>query len=426
VGFEPTVGFPLRLISSQVPLTTQPPFLPTGYTDSQVRIVPDIVPGTETATTTSMARTKPCKLSSDRKWRSFSDISNLIQYVPTGVFWAKIKVRGKVIRECLHTDVLTTAKLRARDFVCSQQSRHAHRGNIIATMQQARSALEAEIRADYQIADGTKLYYQETLQRIWRLWPQLDRLDPHQITSDQVKAFANRAAAKCGGSVFNNLLLLLRRLFKTARVVADPSRDLKRKPAAPRVYDIPTPIEFEQIAVSIQSQPGRHGRDAANLARLLALTGCRRGEARALTWGDVDFQQGLISIPRGKQRVAGGGVTTRITTLPMSPALRVLLQRMHEEQGAPGPECNVALVKSCDGALKAACLRLGRKPLTHHSLRHCFVSWCLGQGVPVRVVAEWAGHRDGGALILRVYAHVLARQSVQWAQQLAFGGPSQQ
>ena len=28
VGFEPTVGLPLLLISSQVPLTTQPPFQP--------------------------------------------------------------------------------------------------------------------------------------------------------------------------------------------------------------------------------------------------------------------------------------------------------------------------------------------------------------------------------------------------------------
>jgi hypothetical protein len=28
VGFEPTVGLPQRLISSQVPLTTQPPFQP--------------------------------------------------------------------------------------------------------------------------------------------------------------------------------------------------------------------------------------------------------------------------------------------------------------------------------------------------------------------------------------------------------------
>ena len=28
VGFEPTVRLPVRLISSQVPLTTQPPFQP--------------------------------------------------------------------------------------------------------------------------------------------------------------------------------------------------------------------------------------------------------------------------------------------------------------------------------------------------------------------------------------------------------------
>jgi hypothetical protein len=31
VGFEPTLGLPLSLISSQVPSTTQPPFLSTFY-----------------------------------------------------------------------------------------------------------------------------------------------------------------------------------------------------------------------------------------------------------------------------------------------------------------------------------------------------------------------------------------------------------
>ena len=33
VGFEPTVGLLLLLISSQVPLTTQPPFQPFIYND---------------------------------------------------------------------------------------------------------------------------------------------------------------------------------------------------------------------------------------------------------------------------------------------------------------------------------------------------------------------------------------------------------
>jgi hypothetical protein len=40
VGFEPTVRFPVRLISSQVPSTAQPPFLCEGEEDSKkVRVV---------------------------------------------------------------------------------------------------------------------------------------------------------------------------------------------------------------------------------------------------------------------------------------------------------------------------------------------------------------------------------------------------
>ena len=35
VGFEPTVALRLRLISSQVPLTTQPPFQPRIINDLQ-------------------------------------------------------------------------------------------------------------------------------------------------------------------------------------------------------------------------------------------------------------------------------------------------------------------------------------------------------------------------------------------------------
>ena len=36
VGFEPTVGLPLRLISSQVPLTTQPPFRYADFIDEML------------------------------------------------------------------------------------------------------------------------------------------------------------------------------------------------------------------------------------------------------------------------------------------------------------------------------------------------------------------------------------------------------
>jgi len=41
--------------------------------------------------------------------------SNLIQYVPSDTYFARLRVRGKLIRQSLKTDVLSVAKLRLVD-----------------------------------------------------------------------------------------------------------------------------------------------------------------------------------------------------------------------------------------------------------------------------------------------------------------------
>jgi hypothetical protein len=45
------------------------------------------------------------RLSPDGKWKSFPKVPNLLQYVPTGIFYARIKVHGKLVRRRLKTDV---------------------------------------------------------------------------------------------------------------------------------------------------------------------------------------------------------------------------------------------------------------------------------------------------------------------------------
>jgi hypothetical protein len=52
------------------------------------------------------------RLSNDGKWRSFSRVPHLLQYVSSGVYFARIKVHGKVIRESLGSKVWSTAPLR--------------------------------------------------------------------------------------------------------------------------------------------------------------------------------------------------------------------------------------------------------------------------------------------------------------------------
>jgi integrase len=53
-----------------------------------------------------------------------------------------------------------------------------------------------------------------------------------------------------------------------------------------------------------------------------------------------------------------------------------------------------------------------------HQLRHRFASLMVASGMNVRQIAEWMGHQDGGALLLRTYAHLLQAEPDMLRRQL--------
>jgi hypothetical protein len=59
----------------------------------------------------SEKRTAP-RLSKDGKWRSSSRVPHLLQYVSSGTYFARIKMRGKIIRAGLDTAAGSTAQWR--------------------------------------------------------------------------------------------------------------------------------------------------------------------------------------------------------------------------------------------------------------------------------------------------------------------------
>ena len=63
------------------------------------------------------------RLSNDGQWRSFPKVPNLLQYVGSGSYYARIKLHGKTIRRSLDTDVFTTAKLKLLDFLKEEQKK---------------------------------------------------------------------------------------------------------------------------------------------------------------------------------------------------------------------------------------------------------------------------------------------------------------
>jgi hypothetical protein len=62
---------------------------------------------------------------------------------------------------------------------------------------------------------------------------------------------------------------------------------------------------------------------------------------------------------------------------------------------------------------------MGVARITHHDLRHLFAARCIESGVDIPTVSRWLGHKDGGALAMKVYGHLRDSHSTAMAQKVA-------
>jgi integrase len=117
--------------------------------------------------------------------------------------------------------------------------------------------------------------------------------------------------------------------------------------------------------------------------------------------------------------------------VPLIPAARALLEKLKEN--SPGtvvdrvdvatsvdPRAKVLGVSEAGKSLARACQKLGVGLLTHHDLRDAFATAAIESGVDIPTVAAWLGHADGGALLMRVYAHHRRAHSVSQAAKVVF------
>ena len=80
-------------------------------------------------------------------------------------------------------------------------------------------------------------------------------------------------------------------------------------------------------------------------------------------------------------------------------------------------------VAECNGSMANACTHLGIAKITHHNLRHLFATTCIESGVDIPTVSRWLGHKDGGALAMKVYGHLRDQYSTNMAQKVSFAAP---
>ena len=105
----------------------------------------------------------------------------------------------------------------------------------------------------------------------------------------------------------------------------------------------------------------------------------------------------------------------------MIPECRTLLEKMRNEREDEGQTSCVLQVKSCNGFLRKAAKEVGAPSISHHDLRHLFATTAMEAGIDVPTISRIMGHRDGGALAMKVYGHLRDEHAQKAMQKISFG-----
>src|SRR6266498_5740752 len=98
--------------------------------------------------------------------------------------------------------------------------------------------------------------------------------------------------------------------------------------------------------------------------------------------------------------------------------MRSLLDRLAKKDHRP--QDLVCAVGECEKSLTRACRLLEIPRITHRDLRHLFATRCIESGVDIPTVSRWLGHKDGGALAMKVYGHLRNQHSASMAKLVKF------
>lgn len=177
-------------------------------------------------------------------------------------------------------------------------------------------------------------------------------------------------------------------------LLENPARHIARRRIPAAEIQVPTREQFQQLIAAILDADdtfgtqgkGQHG---AELVQLLAYSGCRLAEAASLRWCDVDFEQDTVTVTGGQ----AGTKNHEIRKVPMTPALRTLLEKMKSQRN-PQPTDAVAVHKDAKKCLHTACRKLGFPHFTHHDFRHFFATTCIESGVNIPTISRWLGHKE--------------------------------
>ncbi len=251
------------------------------------------------------------------------------------------------------------------------------------------------------LSDGTRRAYRRDVEELCT-WLEEHRIALEQVDvrvlADYVSSLGGRRTRKLAPATISRKLAAVRAFLRHA---LGPERvpDGRLAPRRPRrLPDAPSGAEIEQMLAALEGDGPIPLRNRA-LVELVYSAGLRSSEAVGLDLGDVDFEQELVHIRRGK------GGKERVVPLGEEAALW-LARYLREARPELARGADDALFLSSRGRrLDTSTLR---RVVPHpHRLRHAFATHLLAGGADLRTIQELLGHSSLSTT--QLYSHVDAR-----------------
>lgn len=353
--------------------------------------------------------------------------ANLMRYVPSKNYYARFRSRGKLVWKSLETTKISIAQLRLADLLGEYRARDArqeeNKGGTMTVGEALRTVLE-RIQDNHDRKPLTKRSSADRIAALKRSWPQLDKLDVRTVAKADCLNWVKTATGDMSPSSFNQVVRHLRRAFDLAIELGcrtdNPAAAVEWRREQPKELRLPEPKEFHRLVDSIRNCGWVEAEESARFIEFLAYTGCRLTEAINVRWADVDFRRSKLKVRGDPITGTKGSNGKKPREVPLIADARQLLKKIRKERADESPENTILQQRTARKALTHACERLGIAKLTHHDLRHLFATRCIESGVDIPTVSRWLGHKDGGALAMRVYGHLRDQHSQEMATKVKY------
>jgi integrase len=254
--------------------------------------------------------------------------------------------------------------------------------------------------------------YREALRS--KVLPSLGSQRLSAVTANQIQDLVDRLVAQgLAPSTVRNAILPLRAIYRRAlqrnEVAVNPTLKLALPAVRGRRDQIADP---EHAAALIAALPEA---DRALWATAL-YAGLRRGELQALTWNDIDLEDGLIHINHSWDRRAGlisPKSRSGERRIPLTQTLRRHLIAHRLRQG--GPDSGYVFRNSNGRPFDPTTIltrarsswQTGQlKPLNLHECRHSYAAFMIAAGINAKALCTYMGHSTITTTLDR-YGHLL-------------------